>query len=85
VGRTATPIVHSVEVDQPPTRSCATWLRARLRAAGATREDLSAPLTIDLHSLIVPVYGRAKQVAAFGYTRDRSSPDQDASNPAHRL
>ncbi len=43
-------------------------LLARLWAAGAGPADLAAPLTIDLDSTIVPVHGRAKQGAAFGYT-----------------
>ena len=46
-------------------------LLARLWAAGAGPSDLSAPLTIDLDSTIVEVHGRAKQGAAFGYTRVR--------------
>jgi hypothetical protein len=33
--------------------------------------DLAAPLTIDLDSTIVEVHGRAKQGAAFGYTKVR--------------
>jgi hypothetical protein len=32
---------------------------------------MSAPLTIDLDSTIVPVFGRSKQGAAFGYTKIR--------------
>ena len=46
-------------------------LLARLWAAGAGPADLSAPLTIDLDSTIVEVHGRAKQGAAFGYTKVR--------------
>ena len=46
-------------------------LLARLWAAGAGPDDLSGPLTIDLDSSIVPVYGRGKQGAAFGYTKVR--------------
>jgi hypothetical protein len=46
-------------------------LLARLWAAGAGPQDLSAPLTIDLDSTIVQVHGRAKQGAAFGYTKVR--------------
>ncbi len=46
-------------------------LLARLWAAGAGPQDLQAPLTIDLDSTIVEVHGRAKQGAAFGYTRVR--------------
>jgi hypothetical protein len=46
-------------------------LLARLWAAGAGPADLTAPLTIDLDSTIVQVHGRAKQGAAFGYTKVR--------------
>ena len=46
-------------------------LLARLWAAGAGPQDLAAPLTIDLDSTIVEVHGRAKQGAAFGYTKVR--------------
>ncbi len=46
-------------------------LLARLWACGAGPQDLSAPLTIDLDSTIVEVHGRAKQGAAFGYTKVR--------------
>lgn len=46
-------------------------LLRRLWAAGAGPADLSAPLTIDLDSTIVEVSGRAKQGAAFGYTKVR--------------
>jgi hypothetical protein len=46
-------------------------LLARLWAAGAGPTDLTAPLTIDLDSTIVEVHGRAKQGAAFGYTKVR--------------
>jgi hypothetical protein len=46
-------------------------LLARLWAAGAGPTDLAAPLTIDLDSTIVQVHGRAKQGAAFGYTKVR--------------
>ena len=46
-------------------------LLARVWAAGAGPADLSAPLTIDLDSTIVPVFGRSKQGAAFGYTNIR--------------
>jgi len=46
-------------------------LLARLWAAGAGPADLAGPLTIDLDSTIVPVHGRAKQGAAFGYTKVR--------------
>ena len=44
---------------------------ARLFAAGAGPADLAGPHTIDLDSTICPVYGRAKQGAAFGYTKVR--------------
>lgn len=43
-------------------------LLKRLWAAGAGPADLAGPLTIDLDSTIVPVHGRSKQGAAFGYT-----------------
>jgi hypothetical protein len=46
-------------------------LLARLWAAGAGPSELSGPLTIDLDSTIVAVHGRAKQGAAFGYTKVR--------------
>jgi hypothetical protein len=46
-------------------------LLARLWAAGAGPADRGSPLTIDLDSTIVEVHGRAKQGAAFGYTRVR--------------
>jgi hypothetical protein len=46
-------------------------LLARLWAAGAGPADPTAPLTIDLDSTIVEVHGRAKQGAAFGYTKVR--------------
>ena len=46
-------------------------LLARLWAAGAGPADLSAPMTIDVDSTIVPVFGRSKQGAAFGYTNIR--------------
>jgi hypothetical protein len=44
-------------------------LLARLWSARAGPADMSAPLTIDLDSTIVPVFGRGKQGAAFGYTK----------------
>jgi len=46
-------------------------LLARLWGAGAGPDDLAGPLTIDLDSSIVPVFGRGKQGAAFGYTKVR--------------
>ncbi len=46
-------------------------LLARLWAAGAGPANLAGPLTIDLDSTIVQVHGRAKQGAAFGYTKVR--------------
>ena len=46
-------------------------LLARLWSAGAGPADPSAPLTIDLDSTVVQVHGRAKQGAAFGYTKVR--------------
>ena len=52
---------------------------ARLWAAGAGPADLGAPLTIDLDSSIVPVFGRGKQGAAFGYTGVRGYHPQFAT------
>jgi hypothetical protein len=46
-------------------------LLARQWAAGAGPADLAGPLTIDVDSTIVPVFGRGKQGAAFGYTKVR--------------
>jgi hypothetical protein len=46
-------------------------LLARAWAAGAGPADLAAPLTIDLDSTIVAVFGRGKQGADFGYTKVR--------------
>ncbi len=46
-------------------------LLARLWACGAGPAHLTAPLTIDVDSTIVEVHGRAKQGAAFGYTKVR--------------
>ena len=54
-------------------------LLARLWAVGAGPEDLTGPLTFDLASLIVPVYGRSKQGAAFGYTKTRGYHPQVAT------
>ncbi len=54
-------------------------LLARLWAAGAGPADLSAPLTIDLDSTIAEVHGRAKQGAAFGYTKVRGYHPQFAT------
>src|SRR3954447_1059081 len=48
-------------------------------AGGAGPEDLTGPLTIDLDSSIVPVYGRGKQGAAFGYTKVRGYHPQFAT------
>ncbi len=52
---------------------------ARLWAAGAGPADRSGPLTIDLDSSIVSVYGRGKQGAAFGYTKVRGYHPQFAT------
>ena len=46
-------------------------LLKRLWECGAGPDDLAGPLTIDLDSTIVEVHGRAKQGAAFGYTKVR--------------
>jgi len=43
-------------------------LLKRMWQAGAGPADLTGPLRIDLDSTIVPVHGRSKQGAAFGYT-----------------
>jgi DDE family transposase len=54
-------------------------LLARLWATGAGPGDPAGPLTIDLDSSIVEVYGRAKQGAAFGYTKVRGYHPQFAT------
>jgi len=54
-------------------------LLARLWTAGAGPADLAAPLTFDLDSSIVPVFGRGKQGAAFGYTKVRGYHPQFAT------
>jgi hypothetical protein len=54
-------------------------LLARLWAAGAGPADLTAPLTFDLDSSIVPVFGRGKQGAAFGYRKVRGYHPQFAT------
>jgi hypothetical protein len=54
-------------------------LLVRLWAAGAGPSDLAGPLTIDLDSSIVPVFGRGKQGAAFGYTKVRGYHPQFAT------
>ena len=54
-------------------------LLVRLWGAGAGPVDLAGPLTIDLDSSIVPVYGRGKQGAAFGYTKVRGYHPQFAT------
>lgn len=46
-------------------------LLARLWAAGAGPADPTGPLTFDLDSTIVQVYGRGKQGADYGYTKVR--------------
>jgi DDE family transposase len=46
-------------------------LLVRTWAAGAGPADLAGPLMIDVDSTIVPVFGRSKQGAAFGYTKVR--------------
>jgi hypothetical protein len=46
-------------------------LLARQWAVGAGPVDLSAPMTLDIDSTIVAVFGRGKQGAAFGYTKVR--------------
>jgi hypothetical protein len=54
-------------------------LLARLWAAGAGRADVSGPSTLDLDSSIVPVHGRGKQDAAFGYMKVRDYAPQFAT------
>ena len=54
-------------------------LLARQWAAGAGPADLDGPLTIDVDSTIVPVFGRGKQGAAFGYTKARGYHPQIAT------
>ena len=51
-------------------------LLARLWAAGAGPVDPAGPLMVDLDSIICPVYGRAKQGAGFGYTKDVGGADR---------
>jgi hypothetical protein len=46
-------------------------LLARQWAAGAGPADLAGPLTVDLDSTVVGVFGRGKQGADFGYTKVR--------------
>jgi hypothetical protein len=46
-------------------------LLVRQWAVGAGPADLASPMTIDVDSTIVPVFGRGKQGAAFGYTKVR--------------
>jgi hypothetical protein len=57
----------SVSFDEPNMVPCA----GLHGPAGAGPAELSASLTIDLDSTIVPVFGRNKQGAAFGYTKIR--------------
>lgn len=54
-------------------------LLVRLWAAGAGPADLDADMTIDVDSTIVPVFGRGKQGAAFGYTKVRGYHPQIAT------
>ena len=54
-------------------------LLVRLWAAGAGPADLGAAMTIDVDSTIVPVFGRGKQGAAFGYTKVRGYHPQVAT------
>ena len=46
-------------------------LRTRLWAAGAGPHQLGRQLVVDVDSFVVPVFGPAKQAAAFGYTKVR--------------
>jgi hypothetical protein len=54
-------------------------LLGRLWSAGAGPADPAGPLTIDLDSSIVEVFGRAKHGAAFGYTKVRGYHPQFAT------
>jgi hypothetical protein len=54
-------------------------LLVRLWAAGAGPADLGAAMTLDVDSTIVPVFGRGKQGAAFGYTKVRGYHPQIAT------
>ena len=55
-------------------------LLVRLWAVGAGPTDLGAAMTIDVDSTIVPVFGRSKQGAAFGYTKVRGYHPQIATS-----
>ncbi|MBA3277928.1 MAG: IS1380 family transposase, partial [Geodermatophilaceae bacterium] len=55
-------------------------LLARLWQAGAGPGDLTGPMTLDLDSTIVAVFGRGKQGAAFGYTKVRGYHPQLATH-----
>jgi hypothetical protein len=46
-------------------------LLVRQWAVGAGPADLAGPMMLDVDSTIVPVFGRSKQGAAFGYTKVR--------------
>lgn len=54
-------------------------LLVRLWSAGAGPTDLTAAMTLDVDSTIVPVFGRGKQGAAFGYTKVRGYHPQIAT------
>ena len=56
-------------------------LLARLWAAGAGPADPTGPLTVDLDSTIMQVYGRGKQGADYGYTKVRGYHPQLATLP----
>jgi hypothetical protein len=56
-------------------------LLARLWAAGAGPADPTGPLTFDLDSTILQVYGRGKQGADYGYTKVRGYHRQLATLP----
>jgi hypothetical protein len=56
-------------------------LLARLWAAGAGPADPAGPLTFDLDSTIMQVYGRGKQGADYGYTKVRGYHPQLATLP----
>ena len=67
-------------VQRPPTRRNQPGTAHSTVAGGAGPADLSASLTIDLDSTIVPVFGRSKQGAAFGYTKVRGYHPQLATS-----
>ncbi len=61
----------STVAQRPPARRGVAELLVRLWEAGAGPVERGGPMTIDVDSTIVPVFGRGKQGAAFGYTKIR--------------